>query len=60
MTAANIEPFQRTPGGDLEINVDIRDEWPGLAVLRLRGAITPRAVPVLQEIFSCDRHFIWV
>jgi len=51
MAADKIEPFQRTPGGDLEINVDIRDEWPGIAVLRLRGAITPRAVPVLQEIF---------
>jgi anti-anti-sigma factor len=47
-----IQPFIRTPGSDLEINVDLREEWPGIAVLRLRGAITPRAVPVLQELFN--------
>ncbi len=52
MPKKKIEPFTRTPGGDLEINVDIREEWPGIAVLRLRGAITPRAVPVLQELFK--------
>jgi anti-anti-sigma regulatory factor len=52
MQGSNIEPFTRTPGGDLEINVDMRDEWPGVAVLRLRGAITPRAVPALQELFK--------
>jgi anti-anti-sigma regulatory factor len=52
MSDRKIEPFIRTPGGDLEINIDIRDEWPGIAVLRLRGAITPRAIPVLQEIFT--------
>jgi anti-anti-sigma regulatory factor len=52
MSDKEIEPFVRTPGGDLEVNIDTRDEWPGIAVLRLRGAITPRAVPVLQDIFS--------
>lgn len=52
MSDKKIDSFIRTPGGDLEINVDTRDEWPGVAVLRLRGAITPRAVPALQELFS--------
>ena len=52
MADKKIKKFTRTPGGDLEIRVDIRDEWPGMAVLRLRGAISPRAVPVLQEIFK--------
>jgi anti-anti-sigma regulatory factor len=52
MPDKKIESFIRTPGGDLEINVDIRDEWPGIAVLRLRGSITPRAIPSLQEVFG--------
>lgn len=52
MPKKNIQPFIRTPGNDLEINVDLSEEWPGIAVLRLRGAITPRAVPVLQELFG--------
>ena len=52
MPGEKIEPFVRTPGGDLEITVDIRNEWPGIAVLRLRGAITPRAIPPLQEMFG--------
>ena len=52
MAAEKIERFIRTPGGDLEIDIDIRKEWPGIAVLRLRGAITPRAVPTLQELFK--------
>ena len=51
MPGKNIEPFIRTPGGDLEINVDMRDEWPGIAVLRLRGSILPHAVPSLQGLF---------
>ena len=52
MPGKAIEPFVRTPGGDLEITVDIRNEWPGIAVLRLRGSITPRAIPPLQELFG--------
>ena len=52
MPNKKIQPFMRTPGNDLEINVDLREEWPGIAVLRLRGAITPRAVPVLQQLFG--------
>ncbi len=52
MSKKKIEPFIRTPGGDLEIRVDMRDEWPGIAVLRLRGIISSRAVPTLQELFK--------
>lgn len=52
MSDDKIESFIRTEGGDLEIMVDIRHEWPGVAVLRLRGKILPRAVPALQELFK--------